>query len=276
MVAARRCRADRARVRSGRGAACPARWSGELVRHRCRARGGPWCCGRRRAGPPGPALAAAGRRAAASPSPVRSRPRSSHPSDPVELAVLRWVPTVPGYLVAIVGDAAAGRPPSAARRGRALAVEVALFLVACLVVVSLLVVGPAGRWSQLELDEQVVLGAAVLVTSATMAAALTLLGRHRGQPAHHGRGRSSAAPSCSPSAAASARPRCCRAPPSRSGAARFLGRRRPAPAGPRRPPRRAARTSTTPTGGAAVPSTSGSCCRTSPCSPRSRPSAASR
>jgi diguanylate cyclase (GGDEF)-like protein/PAS domain S-box-containing protein len=56
------------------------------------------------------------------------------------------------------------------------AVEVALFLVACLVVVGLLLVGPGSRWSAFGLTEQLLLGAAVLATSATMAAALTLLG----------------------------------------------------------------------------------------------------
>ena len=58
-----------------------------------------------------------------------------------------------------------------------MAVEVALFLTACLVVVQLLVVGP-GRplVRRSAVDEQLVLGAAVLATSATMAAALTLLG----------------------------------------------------------------------------------------------------
>jgi diguanylate cyclase (GGDEF)-like protein/PAS domain S-box-containing protein len=44
------------------------------------------------------------------------------------------------------------------------------------VVVQLLVVGPTGSWSHLAVGEQLVLGAAVGSTSATMAAALTVLG----------------------------------------------------------------------------------------------------
>jgi diguanylate cyclase (GGDEF)-like protein/PAS domain S-box-containing protein len=98
-----------------------------------------------------------------------------HPADPVQLAVFRWVPTVPGYVIAIVGILALVDPARLRARPRVV-VEVVLFLSACLVVVSLLVVGPAGRWSVLALDERAVLGAAVFTTSATMAAALTLLG----------------------------------------------------------------------------------------------------
>jgi diguanylate cyclase (GGDEF)-like protein/PAS domain S-box-containing protein len=82
---------------------------------------------------------------------------------------------VPGYLLAIAGMLALvdrGRLRTCART----AVEVALFLGACLVVVSMLVVGPAGIWSALDVDDRLILGAAVVVTSATMAAALTLLG----------------------------------------------------------------------------------------------------
>ncbi|HLM03704.1 MAG TPA: EAL domain-containing protein [Blastococcus sp.] len=97
------------------------------------------------------------------------------PLGPVQTAVLRWVPTVPGYLVAIVAVLSLvdrGR----LRTGSRLAVEVALFLVACLIVVRLLVLGPEGGWWSLPLDERLVLPAAVLATSATMAAALTLAG----------------------------------------------------------------------------------------------------
>jgi diguanylate cyclase (GGDEF)-like protein/PAS domain S-box-containing protein len=61
-------------------------------------------------------------------------------------------------------------------RGLRLRLELALFVTASVVVVQLLVVGPEERWSALDLDERLVLGAAVLATSATMAAALTLLG----------------------------------------------------------------------------------------------------
>jgi diguanylate cyclase (GGDEF)-like protein/PAS domain S-box-containing protein len=97
------------------------------------------------------------------------------PLSPLPTAVLRWVPTVPGYLIAIVAILALvdrGR----LRAGPRLAVEVALFLGACLVVVSLLVVGPEGSWAALGVDQRLVLSAAVLATSATMASALVLVG----------------------------------------------------------------------------------------------------
>jgi diguanylate cyclase (GGDEF)-like protein/PAS domain S-box-containing protein len=97
------------------------------------------------------------------------------PLDPVAVAVLRWAPTVPGYVVAIV--AILGLVDRRRlRAGPRVAVEVALFLAASLVVVGLLVVGPAGDWSAFGLTERLVLGSAVLATSAIMAAALTLLG----------------------------------------------------------------------------------------------------
>lgn len=96
------------------------------------------------------------------------------PIDPVQLAVFRWVPTVPGYVIAIVAILSLVDCRGLRARPRA-AVEVALFLFASLIMVSLLVVGPAGRWSTLGLDERVVLCAAVFTTSATMAAALTAL-----------------------------------------------------------------------------------------------------
>jgi diguanylate cyclase (GGDEF)-like protein/PAS domain S-box-containing protein len=95
--------------------------------------------------------------------------------DPVAVAVLRWAPTVPCYVVAIVAilDLVDRRR---LRAGPRVAVEVALFFAACLVVVGLLVVGPDGRWSAFGLTERLVLGSAVLAISAIMAAALTLLG----------------------------------------------------------------------------------------------------
>jgi diguanylate cyclase (GGDEF)-like protein/PAS domain S-box-containing protein len=97
------------------------------------------------------------------------------PIDPVAVALLRWAPTVPGYVVAIAGILGLverGR----LRAGLRVAVEVGLFFAACLVVVGLLLVGPGDRWSGFDLTERLVLGSAVLVTSAIMAAALTLLG----------------------------------------------------------------------------------------------------
>jgi diguanylate cyclase (GGDEF)-like protein/PAS domain S-box-containing protein len=94
---------------------------------------------------------------------------------PLSIAVLRWAPTVPGYLLSIVAILAlVGR--GRLRAGPRIAIEVLLFFVACQVVVGLLMVGPAGRWSQFGVTERLVLGSAVVATSAIMAAALTLLG----------------------------------------------------------------------------------------------------
>ncbi|SDE19946.1 PAS domain S-box-containing protein/diguanylate cyclase (GGDEF) domain-containing protein [Blastococcus fimeti] len=95
--------------------------------------------------------------------------------DPLDLVVVRWLPTLPGYVIAIVALLGlAGR--SRLRTGRRAAAEVALFLTSCLVAIRLLVAGPVGDWSGMDLPERVVLGAAVVVTAATMTAALVLLG----------------------------------------------------------------------------------------------------
>ncbi|SNR43851.1 putative bifunctional diguanylate cyclase/phosphodiesterase [Blastococcus mobilis] len=97
------------------------------------------------------------------------------PADPVHATVLRWVPAVPGYVIAVI--AVLGLVDRRRlRSGPRVAVEVGLFLVACLVVVGLLAVGPDGRWPASGLTELLVPGTAVLATSATMAVALTLLG----------------------------------------------------------------------------------------------------
>jgi diguanylate cyclase (GGDEF)-like protein/PAS domain S-box-containing protein len=97
------------------------------------------------------------------------------PPDTLQLVVIRWIPTVPAYVLAIIGSLGfAGR--ARLRTGRRLAVEVALFFTACLIVVNLLVTGSGGGWVALGPQEKVVLGAAVVATSAAMAAALTLLG----------------------------------------------------------------------------------------------------
>ncbi|TFV71593.1 phosphodiesterase [Blastococcus sp. CT_GayMR19] len=98
------------------------------------------------------------------------------PADVLQLVVLRWLPTVPAYLVAIVAVLTLVGRDRLRAGGLRVGVEVALFLTACLVGVQLLVVGPGGRWSSFGLGEQFVLGGAVVATSATMAAALTLLG----------------------------------------------------------------------------------------------------
>jgi len=98
------------------------------------------------------------------------------PTDALQLVVLRWVPTVPGYLVAIIAVLSLVDRGRLRAGGLRVGVEVALFLTACLVAVQLLIIGPEGRWSDLAWGEQLILGAAVVATSATMAAALTLLG----------------------------------------------------------------------------------------------------
>lgn len=98
------------------------------------------------------------------------------PADPLQLVVLRWVPTVPGYLIAIVAILSLVDRKRLRNGGLRLVVELALFSAASVVVVQLLVVGPAGSWSHLAVAEQLVLAAAVVSTSATMAAALTVLG----------------------------------------------------------------------------------------------------
>ena len=98
------------------------------------------------------------------------------PADALQLVVLRWVPTVPAYVIAIVAVLTLVGRDRLRAGGLRVGVEIALFLTACLVGVQLLVIGPDGRWSDFGLGEQFVLGGAVVATSATMAAALTLLG----------------------------------------------------------------------------------------------------
>ena len=94
--------------------------------------------------------------------------------DPVTVAVLRWAPTFPGYVVSVVAILCLVDRRHL-RAGPRILAEVGLFLTACLLVVRLLVVGPDGYWSTFDLIEQLVLGSAVVATSAVMAAALTLL-----------------------------------------------------------------------------------------------------
>ncbi|MFD2091374.1 putative bifunctional diguanylate cyclase/phosphodiesterase [Blastococcus deserti] len=97
------------------------------------------------------------------------------PADGIDLAVLRWVPTVPGYVIAIVAILTLVER-CRLRAGPRVAVELALFTSACLVAVQMMIVGPRGSWADLELAEGLVLGAAVVATSVTMAAAVTVLG----------------------------------------------------------------------------------------------------
>ncbi|TFV55479.1 phosphodiesterase [Geodermatophilus sp. DF01-2] len=97
------------------------------------------------------------------------------PADRLELVALRWLPTVPGYVLAVVGILTLV-DPARLRGGARPAVELALFFSACVLVVQVLVLGPDLSWLDLAPGEGTVLAAAVVVTSATMAAALLLLG----------------------------------------------------------------------------------------------------
>jgi diguanylate cyclase (GGDEF)-like protein/PAS domain S-box-containing protein len=98
------------------------------------------------------------------------------PSDPLDVVVLRWLPTVPGYALALLGGLTLVERGRLLGRGRRVAVELALFTTASAVAMQLLFVGADGGWSAIAAAERLVLGAAVLVTSATMAGALTVLG----------------------------------------------------------------------------------------------------
>jgi PAS domain S-box-containing protein/diguanylate cyclase (GGDEF)-like protein len=98
------------------------------------------------------------------------------PEDPLDTVVLRWLPTVPGYALAILGGLTLVEPGRLRGRGRRVGVELALFTTASAVAVQLLFIGPEGRWQDLGSPERLVLGAAVVITSATMAGALTVLG----------------------------------------------------------------------------------------------------
>ncbi len=97
------------------------------------------------------------------------------PDSPLEQVALRWLPTVPGYVLLVLATLTLVAP-SRLRGGARPAVELALFLTACVLVVQVLVLGPDPRWTDLTPTAAVVLGAAVVVTSAAMAAALLLLG----------------------------------------------------------------------------------------------------
>ncbi|MBB3085872.1 putative bifunctional diguanylate cyclase/phosphodiesterase [Geodermatophilus sabuli] len=97
------------------------------------------------------------------------------PGDPMQRVLLRWLPTVPGYLLVALG-ALTLVDRARRRRGLRSAVEVALFGTACVLVVQLLVLGPDRSWLDLRPSEALVLVAAVLVTSATVTSALVLLG----------------------------------------------------------------------------------------------------
>lgn len=97
------------------------------------------------------------------------------PADPLDAVVVRWLPTVPGYLVAIAGGLTLVDRERFRGRGRRVGVELALFTTASMVTVQQLVLGPGLGWGDFAAPERLVLGAGVVATSATMAAALTVL-----------------------------------------------------------------------------------------------------
>jgi diguanylate cyclase (GGDEF)-like protein/PAS domain S-box-containing protein len=99
----------------------------------------------------------------------------ARPGDPMELVLVRWLPTVPGYVLAVVGVLTLV-DRSRLRTGTRAAIEVALFGTACLISVQLLVLGPDRSWTGLGPAEAALLTAAVVATSAAVTAALVLLG----------------------------------------------------------------------------------------------------
>ncbi|HEV7211323.1 MAG TPA: EAL domain-containing protein [Blastococcus sp.] len=98
------------------------------------------------------------------------------PAQPLQLVVLRWVPTVPGYLaatVALLTFAGAARLRAGGLRP---AVEAALFFTVVLLLVQLLLVGVDGSWAGPGPAGRVVLATAAVVASAMVAAAFVMLG----------------------------------------------------------------------------------------------------
>ena len=230
-----------------------------------------WCCGPAPRAPPGPARGGcwpprgSPRRRCARGRP--RPPRGSRRAGGLPLGTDR--PRLPDR---DRGDAAPGRPPSPARpaapRRRGGAVPLRL---------------PGGRQAARGRPGRPLVaagarrtgrpGGAVLVTSAPWRRRSPSWG-HRGKPAHHGRGPPRRR------GPAHRRPRSQHGRDSVGSVVPIGAARSRSPPGsscwPSPSSSTRARTSTTPTGAAAVSSTSGTYCRTSPCWPRSRPSAASR
>jgi PAS domain S-box-containing protein/diguanylate cyclase (GGDEF)-like protein len=98
------------------------------------------------------------------------------PTDPLDTVVLRWIPAVPGYAVAVAGGLTLVDRSLLRGRGRRVLVELAIFTTASVVTMQMLFIGPDRRWQDLPDTERLVLGAAVLVTAAMMAGAITVLG----------------------------------------------------------------------------------------------------
>ncbi|MGY1739881.1 MULTISPECIES: putative bifunctional diguanylate cyclase/phosphodiesterase [unclassified Blastococcus] len=96
------------------------------------------------------------------------------PTGALDTVLLRWVPTVPGYVLAVAGLLTLV-PRDRLRSGSRAVVETALFGAACLTGMQLLVFGPQGTWAATPLPGRLVLTAAVLATSAMLVAALVLL-----------------------------------------------------------------------------------------------------
>ncbi|MGY1812055.1 putative bifunctional diguanylate cyclase/phosphodiesterase [Blastococcus sp. SYSU D00820] len=102
------------------------------------------------------------------------------PSGPVQEVLLHWLPAVPGYLLAALGVLTLVGPQRL-RTGARGAVETALFAVACLIGVQLLVLGPDGGWTGLTPAEQLVVPVAVVANASFVVAALVLLASVEGR-----------------------------------------------------------------------------------------------
>ncbi|WP_409329787.1 putative bifunctional diguanylate cyclase/phosphodiesterase [Trujillonella humicola] len=96
------------------------------------------------------------------------------PTDPLDTVLLRWVPTVPGYVLAVAALLTLA-PRERLRSGVRGVVEVALFGAACLTGMLLLIFGTQGTWAATPVPGRFVLVAAVVATSAMLVAALVLL-----------------------------------------------------------------------------------------------------
>ncbi|MGY1769780.1 putative bifunctional diguanylate cyclase/phosphodiesterase [Blastococcus sp. SYSU D00813] len=96
------------------------------------------------------------------------------PTDPLDTVLLRWVPTVPGYVLAVAALLTLV-PRERLRSGARGVVEVTLFGAACLTGMQLLVFGSQGTWAATPVPGRLVLVAAVVATSAVLVAALVLL-----------------------------------------------------------------------------------------------------
>ncbi|SNR93508.1 PAS domain S-box-containing protein/diguanylate cyclase (GGDEF) domain-containing protein [Geodermatophilus saharensis] len=101
---------------------------------------------------------------------------TAQPDTVLHQVVLRWLPTVPGYVVTVAALLGMAGRAGLRRTGPRTVLELALFGAAALVVMQVLMVGPGNSWTALSLGAQLVLGAAVVATGAVMAAALTVLG----------------------------------------------------------------------------------------------------